>query len=137
MEAPPPAVPNAGPDALVQEIERLSERVDELESELRAERERRAALDAAHDRQRAEATRFRSEAARLRAQLHQGTHELPAPAWADRPVNPSLRTKWRWITRALVVLVFLVVLGAVYLLVHAYIDHESIGHVWAGVRNFF
>ena len=137
MEAPPPAAPNAGPDALVQEIERLHERVDELESELESERQRRAAIDAAYERQRVQATRFRSEAARLRTQLEQGTHELPPPAWADRPVNPSLRTKWRWITRALVLLVFLVVLGAVYLLVHAYIDNESIGHAWAGVRDFF
>ena len=137
MEASSPAAPNAGPDAFVDEIERLKARVDELESELESERERRAALDAAHDRQRADATRFRSEAARLRTQLHQGGHELPAPAWADRPVNPSLRTKWRWITRALVLLVFLVVLGAVYLLVHAYVNNESIGHVWAGVRDFF
>jgi hypothetical protein len=130
MEAPPPAVPNAAPDAPADEIERLSERIDELESELESERERRAAVDAAYDRERA-------ETARLRTQLHQGDHELPPPAWADRPVNPSLRTKWRWITRALVLLVFLVVLGAVYLLVHAYIGHESIGHVWGGVRGFF
>ena len=136
MEAPPPAAPNAGPDALAQEIERLKERADELEDELESERERRTSLEAAHDRQRAETTRLRSETARLRAQLHQGDHELPAPAWADRPVNPSLRTKWRWITRALVLLLFLVVLGAVYLLVHAYIVHESIDHVWAGVRDF-
>jgi hypothetical protein len=137
MEAPPPAVPNVGHDDLDHEIERLTERVDELESELESERERRASLDAAYDRQRAETTRLRSEAARLRTQLQQGDHELPPPAWADRPVNPSLRTKWRWITRALVLLVFLLVLGAVYLLVHAYIAHESIDHVWAGVRDFF
>lgn len=137
MEAPPPTAPNAGPDALAKEIERLSGRVAELETELKAERERRAALDAAYDRQRADATRFRSEAARLRTQLHQGGHELPPPAWVERPVNPSLRTKWRWVTRALVLLIFLLVLGAAYLLVHAYIDHQSIAHVWSGVRNFF
>jgi hypothetical protein len=137
MQAPSPAAPNAGRDALAEEVERLKERVGELESELESERERRAAVDAAYDRQRADATRFRSEAARLRTQLHQGSHELPPPAWADRPVNPSLRTKWRWITRALVLLVFLVVLGAAYVLVHGYIQHESISDVWGGVRAFF
>ena len=137
MEVPPPAAPNAGPDALALQIEGLKQRVEELEAELESERERRAALDAAYDRQRADATRFRSEAARLRTQLHQGGHELPPPAWVERPVNPSLRTKWRWLTRALVMVVFLLVLGAAYLLVHAYIDHESIGHVWSGVRGVF
>ena len=137
MEAPPPAAPNVDPDALSHEVKRLNERVDELEQELQSEREHRAVVDAAYDRQRAETARLRSEAARLRTMLHQGEHELPPPAWADRPLNPSLRTKWRWITRALVLLVFLLVLGAVYLLVHAYIDHESIGHVWAGARGFF
>src|SRR5262249_39726193 len=137
MEPPPPAAPNADPDALVREIERLHERVDELEDELESERERNAALGAAHDRQRADAARFRGEAARLRTQVHQGSHELPPPAWPDRPVNPSLRTKWRWITRALVLIVFLLVLAAAYVLVHGYIEHESINDVWGGVRSFF
>jgi hypothetical protein len=137
MEASPRAAPNPVPDALSNEIERLRERVDELEQELQSERDHRASVAAAYDRQRAETSRLRSEAARLRTQLHQGSHELPPPAWADRPINPSLRTKWRWITRALVLLVFLIVLAAAYVLVHGYVQHESIDHVWAGVRNFF
>ena len=59
------------------------------------------------------------------------------PYLADRPVNPSLRTKWRWITRFLVLVVFLAVLGAAYLIVHGYIHHENIGDVWNDVKNFF
>ena len=137
MEAPPPAAHNADPDGLLHEIERLRERAGELEHELAAEREHSATLESALKRQRQARSHLHDEAARLRTQLEQGQHETPPPAWADRPVNPSLRTKWRWITRALVLLVFLVVLGAVYLLVHAYINHESFDHVWAGVRDFF
>jgi hypothetical protein len=137
MEAPPPAAPNADPDPLLMEIERLRDHADELEHELAAERQHSAGLEAALERQRQARSRLHDEAARLRTRLEQGGHDTPAPAWDDRPVNPSLRTKWRWITRVLVVLVFLVVLGAAYLLVHGYIHNESIGHVWGDVRNFF
>jgi hypothetical protein len=91
----------------------------------------------AFDRQRAESRRLHEECARLRTELEQGDHQLPPPAWADRPVNPALRTKWRWILRVLALLVLLVVLGAVYLVVHAYIQHESIQHVWSQVRSPF
>jgi hypothetical protein len=137
MEAPPPAAPNADPDDLLHEIERLRERADELEHELAAEREHSATLESALKRQRQARTHLHDEAARLRTRLEQGGHEVPPPAWADRPVNPSLRTKWRWITRVLVVLVFLAVLGAAYLIIHGYIHHENIGDVWNDVRNFF
>jgi hypothetical protein len=137
MEASSPPAPNVDPAALLEEIERLRDHADVLEQELAAERDRSAGLEASLERQRQARSRLHDEAARLRTRLEQGGHETPPPAWDDRPVNPSLRTKWRWITRALVVLVFLVVLGAAYLLVHGYIHHESIGHVWGDVRNFF
>ena len=73
----------------------------------------------------------------LETELEQGDHELPPPAWADRPVNPALRTKWRWILRFFALLVIVVVLGAVYLVIHAYITHESIQHLWSQVRSPF
>jgi hypothetical protein len=137
MEASSPPAPNVDPAALLSEIERLREHADELEHELAAEREHSATLESALERQRQARTRLHDEAARLRTQLEQGGHETPPPAWDDRPVNPSLRTKWRWITRALVLLVFLAVLGAAYLLVHGYEHNESIGDVWRSVQNFF
>jgi hypothetical protein len=138
MEASSPPAPNIDPAAaLREELERLRDHADELEQELAAEREHSASLEVALERQRQARSRLHDEAARLRTRLEQGGHDAPPPAWDDRPVNPSLRTKWRWITRVLVVLVFLVVLGAAYLLVHGYIHNESIGHVWGDVRNFF
>ncbi len=109
--------------------------VDALERELDAERERRAAAEAALQRQRTENAHLREEAARLRTRLQQGDHELPPPAWADRRVNPALRTKWRWVLRLCVLLVLLAVLGMVYLLVHAYAEHESIQHVWSQIHG--
>ena len=137
MEAPPPAAHNADPDGLLHEIERLRERAGELEHELAAEREHSATLESALKRQRQARSHLHDEAARLRTQLEQGQHETPPPAWADRPVNPALRTKWRWILRLFALLVLLVVLGAVYLVIHAYITHESIQHVWSQVRSPF
>jgi hypothetical protein len=125
----------ASPAALTEQVERLQRRTDALEQQLEAERERRAAAEAAFERQRGESRRLYEESARLRTELEQGDHQMPPPAWADRPVNPALRTKWRWILRALALLVLVIVLGAVYLLVHAYITHESIQHVWSQVRN--
>jgi hypothetical protein len=118
-------------------VQRLKQRTDALESELESERERRGVVEAAFERQRAESQRLHEESARLRTALEQGDHHLPPPAWADRPVNPALRTKWRWILRALALLVMLVVLGAIYLLIHAYVAHESIPHVWSQVRSPF
>jgi hypothetical protein len=94
-------------------------------------------VEEALDRQRATSRRLQQETARLRTELQQGDHELPPPAWADRPVNPALRTKWRWILRFFALLVIAVVLGAVYLVIHAYITHESIQHVWSQVRSPF
>ena len=137
MEDAPPAAPHAESDALIAEVERLRDRADELEHELAAEREHSASLEDALQRQRQARTRLHDEAARLRTRLEQGGHDVPAPAWNDRPVNPSLRTKWRWITRFLVLVVFLAVLGAAYLIVHGYIHHENIGDVWNDVKNFF
>jgi Flp pilus assembly protein TadB len=120
-----------------EQLERLKQRTETLEQELEAERERRASAEAALDRQRAESRRLNAESARLRTELAQGDHELPPPAWADRPVNPALRTKWRWILRLLALLVILIVFGAVYLVIHAYITQESIQHVWSQVRSPF
>ena len=120
-----------------EQLERLKHRTETLEQELESERERRATLQEAFDRQRATSRRLHQENARLRTELEQGDHELPPPAWADRPVNPALRTKWRWILRLLALLVIAVVLGAVYLVIHAYITHESIAHVWSQVRSPF
>jgi len=120
-----------------EELERLRARTDTLERELDAERERRLVVERAFERQRAESRRLHEDSARLRTELEQGDHQLPPPAWADRPVNPALRTKWRWILRGLALLVMLVVLGAVYLLIHAYITHESIEHVWSQIRSPF
>ena len=137
MEDAPLAAPNADSDALIHEIERLRDRADELEQELAAEREHSASLESALQRQRRARTQLHDEAARLRTRLEQGGHEVPPPAWADRPVNPSLRTRWRWITRFLVLVVFLAVLGAAYLIVHGYIHHENLGDVWNDVKNFF
>ena len=137
MEDAPLAAPNADSDALIHEIERLRDRADELEQELAAEREHSASLESALQRQRQARTQLHDEAARLRTRLEQGGHEVPPPAWADRPVNPSLRTRWRWITRFLVLVVFLAVLGAAYLIVHGYIHHENLGDVWNDVKNFF
>jgi Flp pilus assembly protein TadB len=123
--------------ALSEQLERLKHRTHTLEQELESERERRATVQKALDRQRADSRRLHAECARLRTELEQGDHELPAPAWADRPVNPALRTKWRWILRFFALLVMLVVLGAVYLVIHAYITHESIPHVWSQLRSPF
>jgi Flp pilus assembly protein TadB len=120
-----------------EQLERLKQRAEALAQELEAERERRASAEAALDRQRAESRRLNAESARLRTELAQGDHELPPPAWADRPVNPALRTKWRWILRLLALLVILIVFGAVYLVIHAYITQESIQHVWSQVRSPF
>lgn len=136
---PAPATNGATPD-LLGEIERLKSRTDTLERELVTERERRTAIESAFDRQRDEARRLDQEAARLRTALAHGDRpaaNMPQPVWTDRPVNPSLQTKWRWITRILVLIVLAAVLGATYLLVHAYIHHESIDHVWSGVRSAF
>jgi hypothetical protein len=130
--------PFAGtPAGLSEQLERLQHRIDALEQDLESERERRVAVETALDRQRAESRRLHAESARLRTELEQGDHHMPPPAWADRPVNPALRTKWRWILRVLALLVMLVVLGAVYLVIHAYITHESIQHVWSQVRSPF
>ncbi len=118
-------------------MEQLKQRTEALERELERERERRATIEAAFDRQRAESRRLHEESARLRTELEQGDHHLPPPAWADRPVNPALRTKWRWILRALALLLLVVVLGAIYLVIHAYVTHESIQHVWSEVRSPF
>ncbi len=120
-----------------EQIERLKHRTDALEQELESERERRTRAEAALDRERAVSRRLHQESARLRTELEQGDHELPPPAWAYRPVNPALRTKWRWVLRFFALLVMCVVLGAVYLVIHAYITHESIQHVWAQVRSPF
>jgi hypothetical protein len=113
----------------------LEDKLDALEDELESERERRATVETAFARQRAESRRLYEESARLRTELEQGDHHMPPPAWADRPVNPALRTKWRWILRLVALLVLVVVLGAVYLLVHAFITHESIQHVWSQVQH--
>ena len=94
-------------------------------------------VEDALDRQRVTSRRLQQECARLRTELLQGDHELPPPAWADRPVNPALRTKWRWILRFFALLVMVVVLGAVYLVIHAYITHESIQHVWSQLHSPF
>jgi hypothetical protein len=94
-------------------------------------------VQAAYHRQRAESRRLYEECARLRTELEQGDHELPPPAWADRPVNPALRTKWRWILRFFALLVIAVVLGAFYLVIHAYITHESLQHVWSQLHSPF
>jgi len=136
-QAPAPDPFGALPAQLADELERLRARTDTLEHELEAERERRAVIEAELARQRAESRRLHEESARLRTELEQGDHQVPPPAWADRPVNPALRTKWRWILRGLALIVLLVVLGAVYLLVHAYLTHESIEHVWSQVRSPF
>jgi hypothetical protein len=133
--APDPFAP--GPAALSEKLERLKQRTEALEQELESERERADKLQEAFDRQRASSRRLHQENARLRTELEQGDHELPPPAWADRPVNPALRTKWRWILRFFALLVILVVLGAFYLVIHAYITHESIPHVWSQLRHPF
>jgi hypothetical protein len=125
------------PSALSQQLELLKQRTETLERELASERDRRAKVQAAFHAQRTESRRLYEECARLRTELEQGDHQLPPPAWADRPVNPALRTKWRWILRVFALLVILVVLGAVYLVIHAYITHESIQHVWSQVRSPF
>jgi hypothetical protein len=39
--------------------------------------------------------------------------------------------------RFFALLVIAVVLGAVYLVIHAYVTHESIQHVWSQVRSPF
>ncbi len=122
---------------MAEQLEGLKQRTDALEQELESERARRATLQEAFDRQRATSRRLHQENARLRTELEQGDHELPPPAWSDRPVNPALRTKWRWILRFFALLVMVVVLGAVYLVIHAYITHESIQHVWSQVRSPF
>ena len=127
----------AAPAGPTDQLERLQHRTDALEQELESERERRVKVETALDRQRAESRRLHAECARLRTELAQGDHQMPPPAWADRPVNPALRTKWRWILRVFALLVILVVLGAVYLVIHAYITHESIQHVWSQVRSPF
>ncbi len=124
----------AGPS---EQLARLQRRTDALEQELESERERRDKVEVALDRQRAESRRLHEECARLRTELEQGDHHMPPPAWADRPVNPALRTKWRWILRFFALLVMLVVLAAVYLLIHAYVTQESIQHVWSQVRSPF
>ena len=128
---------SGSPAALSEELERLKQRTEALERELASERERRTTIEAAFDRQRAESRRLHQESARLRTELEQGDHQVPPPAWADRPVNPALRTKWRWILRFFALVVMLIVLGAVYLVIHAYITHESIQHVWSQVRSPF
>jgi len=138
--APAKQSTEVGTNLLLVEVERLKARTDSLERELGDERERRTAIETAFDRQHAESRHLREEAARLRTELQRGEHppaHIPAPAWTNRKVNPSLRTKWRWITRLLVVAVAVAVLGTVYLLVRAYIDHQSIQHVWSNVRNAF
>jgi Flp pilus assembly protein TadB len=120
-----------------QQLERLKQRTETLERELASERERRAKVQAAFHRQRTESRRLYEECARLRTELEQGDHELPPPAWTDRKVNPALRTKWRWILRVFALLVMVIVLGAVYLVIHAYITHESLQHVWSQLHSPF
>jgi Flp pilus assembly protein TadB len=127
----------ATPAALSEQLKQLRRQTEALEQELQSERERRAKVQAAYHRQRAESRRLYEECARLRTELEQGDHHLPQPAWDDRPVNPALRTKWRWVLRLLALLVLVVVLGAVYLVIHAFITHESIQHVWSQVRSPF
>ena len=135
MTAPDPFAP--APAGLSEKLERLQQRTEALEQELESERERGDKLQEAFDRQRVTSRRLHQENARLRTELEQGDHEMPPPAWAERPVNPALRTKWRWILRFFALLILAIVLGAVYLVIHGFITHESIQHVWSQVHSPF